>query len=169
MQTVAEQLRRTREQQRLSIEDVAEITKLRRDHVRALEAGDYGKFSASIYVRGSVRSYAALLKMDVPRLLEALQKEMNPKNAASSEENSLTRSKGILEVLALHLSRINWKLAVPVVFLIFLIAAGILGVQFWRHHQTRDPLIDLGKGEYSGGHALPIEHLPLPSSPTNQP
>lgn len=169
MPTVAEQLRRTREQQRLSIEDVAEITKLRRDHVRALEAGDYGKFSASIYVRGSVRSYAMLLKLDVPRMLEALQKEMNPKNAARSEENSPTHSKGILEILALHLSRINWKLAVPVFVLIFLIAAGILGVQFWRHHQTRDPLADLGKGEYSGKQALPIEHLPLPPPPTNQP
>lgn len=169
MPTVAEQLRRTREQQRLSIEDVAEITKLRRDHVRALEAGDYGKFSASIYVRGSVRSYAMLLKLDVPRLLKALQKEMNPKNAARSEENSLMHSKGIIEILALYLSRINWKLAVPLFVLIFLIAAGILGVQFWRHHQTRDPLADLGKGKYSGKQALPIEHLPLPPPPTNQP
>lgn len=169
MPTVAEHLRKTREQQQLSIEDVAEITKLRSDHVRALEAGDYGKFSASVYVRGSVRSYAALLKLDVPKLLQSLQKEMNPKDAALSEENSLTRAKGILEILALYLSRINWKLAILLFFLIFLIAAGILGVQFWRYQQTRDPLADLGKGEYSGKQALPIEHLPLPPSPTNQP
>lgn len=169
MPTVAEQLRRTREQQQLSIEDVAEITKLRRDHVRALEAGDYGKFSASVYVRGSVRSYAMLLKLDVPQLLKALQKEMNPKDAAHSEENFRTHSKGILEILALYLSRINWKLAVPLFVLIFLIASGILGVQFWRHQQTRDPLADLGQGEYSGKQALPIEHLPLPPSPTSQP
>lgn len=169
MPTVAEHLRKTREQQQLSIEDVAEITKLRSDHVRALEAGDYGKFSASVYVRGSVRSYAALLKLDVPQLLQSLQKEMNPKDAALSEENSLTRAKGILEILALYLSRINWKLTILLFFLIFLIAAGILGVQFWRYQQTRDPLADLGKGEYSGKQALPIEHLPLPPSPTNQP
>lgn len=169
MPTVAEQLRKTREQKRLSIEDVAEITKLRRDHVRALEAGDYGKFSASVYARGSVRSYATLLKLDVPKVLEALQREMNPKGAAHSEENFPTHSKGILEILALYLSRVNWRLAVPLFLLIFLIASGILGVQFWRHQQARDPLVDLGKGEYPGGRALPIEHLQLPPSPTNQP
>ena len=41
MVTVSEQLRRARESQKLDIHQVAEITKIKTDHIRALEAGDF--------------------------------------------------------------------------------------------------------------------------------
>src|ERR1039458_3781569 len=64
MSTVAEQLRTAREAQNLTVEEVAEATKIRTDHVRALEAGKFNAFSATIYIRGSVKIYAQLLKLD---------------------------------------------------------------------------------------------------------
>src|SRR5258705_11311017 len=39
MATVAEQLRRAREAQNLNVYQVAEITKIKTDHIRALESG----------------------------------------------------------------------------------------------------------------------------------
>ena len=70
MSTVAEQLRRAREGKALSIQQVVEITKMRSDHVRALEDGDYGAFSAPVYIRGFVRTYASALKLNVPEVME---------------------------------------------------------------------------------------------------
>ena len=74
--TVSEQLRQAREAKHLSIAQVAEITKLRTDHVRALEEGKYEVFSAPVYVRGFVRTYSNLLKLDVPQVMAALDGEL---------------------------------------------------------------------------------------------
>ena len=53
MSTVAEQLRSAREARKLTIYQVAETTKIRTDHIRALEVGNFEVFSAPVYIRGS--------------------------------------------------------------------------------------------------------------------
>src|SRR5665213_4268142 len=68
MPTVAEQLRSAREAKKLTVQQVADATKIRTDHVRALEEGNFSVFSAPIYIRGSVKNYATLLKLDVPKI-----------------------------------------------------------------------------------------------------
>ncbi|MCS1411441.1 MAG: Cytoskeleton protein RodZ [Verrucomicrobia subdivision 3 bacterium] len=171
MPTVAEQLRIAREQQQLSVEDVAEMTKLRYDHVRALETGDYNVFSAPVYVRGFTRIYAKILKLDAPKLLEALRQELASENTSAAEDSYGPHSKGVVEILALYLSRINWKVVLPILLLFSLLAIGSLGMRLWQHQQSRDPLTDLGDGIYSSERTLPTEHLPLPppSNLTNSP
>jgi len=57
MATVGEQLRLAREAQNLNVYQVAEITKIKTDHIRALESGTYDMFSAPVYIRGFIRSY----------------------------------------------------------------------------------------------------------------
>ena len=76
MATVGEQLRRAREARNLTVEQVAEITKIRTDHVRALEEGNYDVFSAPVYIKGFVRTYSTLLKEDVPATMAALEAEL---------------------------------------------------------------------------------------------
>ena len=49
MATVAEQLRRAREDQNLNVYQVAEITKIKTDHIRALESGLWESFSAPVH------------------------------------------------------------------------------------------------------------------------
>ena len=66
---VAEQLRAGREARKLSINEVAETTKIRTDHIRALEEGDYNVFVAPVYIRGFVRCYSMLLRLDVPAVM----------------------------------------------------------------------------------------------------
>ena len=63
MPTVAEQLRAAREAKNLSVNEVAEITKIRTDHIRALEEGNFDIFVAPVYIRGFARTYATLLKL----------------------------------------------------------------------------------------------------------
>ncbi|RME93059.1 MAG: helix-turn-helix domain-containing protein [Verrucomicrobia bacterium] len=75
MPTVGEQLRTAREAQRLSIHRVAEATKMRTDHVRAIEEGRYDVFAAPVYLHGFVRAYARFLKLDEQELLRQLDEE----------------------------------------------------------------------------------------------
>ena len=76
MPTVAEQLRAGREAENLTIPQVAEATKIRTDHIRALEEGNFNMFSAPVYIRGFVRNYATQLKLDVPQIMAALDAEL---------------------------------------------------------------------------------------------
>src|SRR2546421_3897855 len=76
MPTVSEQLRQAREAQKLTVHQVAEITKIRTDHLRALEEGNFEIFSAPVYIRGFVRSYCNVLKLDVPQVMSALDAEL---------------------------------------------------------------------------------------------
>ena len=76
MPTVAEQLRAAREAKNLSVTEVAEITKIRTDHIRALEEGNFDMFVAPVYIRGFARTYATLLKLDVPQVIKALDAEL---------------------------------------------------------------------------------------------
>ena len=55
------------------LHQVADHTKIRTDHVRALEEGQFGAFSATVYIRGSVKIYAKLLKLDEAKLLATLE------------------------------------------------------------------------------------------------
>ena len=54
MPTVADQHRQGREAKGLTIQQAADITKIRTDHLRALEAGEFATFSAPVYIRGFV-------------------------------------------------------------------------------------------------------------------
>src|SRR5215471_3076472 len=76
MSTVADKLRQAREAQNLTIHQVADITKIRTDHIRALEEGNFDVFSAQVYIRGFVRTYSTLLKMDVPQVMSKLEAEL---------------------------------------------------------------------------------------------
>src|ERR1039458_2621122 len=76
MSMVAEQLRQAREARNLTIQQVVEITKIRTDHLLALEEGNFDVFSAPVYIRGFVRTYSTLLKLDVPQMMAALEAEL---------------------------------------------------------------------------------------------
>ncbi len=65
-------LRAAREQQGLSLADVAGKTKLGVHQLTALEAEDFARLPDMAFVRGFVRSYGKLLQLDVPSLLAAL-------------------------------------------------------------------------------------------------
>ena len=70
MASVAEQLRTAREAQNLTIQQIAQITNVRADHIRAIEEGNYDVFSAPVYIRGFVRTYCKILKLDGVEVIE---------------------------------------------------------------------------------------------------
>lgn len=159
MPTVAEQLHAAREAQKLSVQKVADATKIRTDHIRALEVGNFNVFSAPVYIRGSVRNYAAWLKLDVPKIMEELDNELNRSEKYSEPPPLSEESVTALDRVMFLLAKLNLKAALVIgAVLAFLVIAWIVTIVV-RHHNSRDPLAGLPPAVYqpaSAGDTLPL-------------
>jgi len=159
MSTVAEQLRAGREAAKLTIEQVADLTKIRTDHVRALESGQFNAFSATIYIRGSVKNYARLLKLDQTKVLADLDAELNATEKFSEPPPLVETKKTFIDSLTLLWAKLNWKIGLTgMVFFGTLIVASV-AVWAWRHHKTSDPTKNLPPAIYhpaNSGDTLPL-------------
>jgi cytoskeleton protein RodZ len=69
-------LGQAREAQGLSVADVARQLKLSIQQVEALEAGEYDRLPGPVFVRGFIRNYARLLKLDSERLVHSAATSM---------------------------------------------------------------------------------------------
>lgn len=78
MSALGEQLKQVRESKNISLAQVAEETKIRLDHLEAIESGRYDVFAAPVYARGSLRTYVRLLKLDEEAAMEQMKAEMEP-------------------------------------------------------------------------------------------
>ena len=161
MPTVAEQLRTAREARKLTIYQVAETTKIRTDHIRALEDGNFDMFVAPVYIRGFVRTYATLLKLDVPQVMSALESELALTEKFSEPPPLSKEPRGVLDFLMLLLSRLDWRKAGLVLGAVVL-AGLVMGIYaIWRHYHTRDPLANLPAAVYQPAARDSGETLPL--------
>lgn len=162
MPTVSEQLRRAREAQNLDIYQVAEITKIKTDHIRALESGNFDVFTAPVYIRGFIRTYANALKLEVPGLLAELEQELGRSEKFRKLPPLMNKPRSPLDFLMLQFSRLNWRVAVAgLAGLIFLVLA--VAVIRSRTRKPADPLKNLGPGLYK---PRPVsgDTLPLPTN-----
>ena len=160
MSTVAEQLRQAREAKSLTEQQIVDITKIRADHLRALEEGNYDVFSAPVYIRGFVRGYAKLLNLDVPKIMAELEAELAQTTKFAEPPPLTERPRGVLDLAMLQLSKVDWRMT--------LIGAGVVIVVVtlasiwatWRHH---DPLKGVKPGVYQSAPGSSGNTLPLPA------
>jgi len=164
MSTVAEQLKQGREAAGLTIQQAGEITKIRTDHLRALEEGNFNVFSAPVYIRGFVRCYATLLKLPVADMMRALEAELGQTKKFAEPPPLSGRSGGFIDAVMLRFSRVDWRQAVVVIAILVVGGGTIGGVALWRHYQKIDPLAGLKPGLYHSNTNLPGLTMPLPSA-----
>lgn len=164
MTTVAEQLRHAREEQKLSIYQVAEITKIKTDHIRALESGHFDSFSAPVYIRGFVRTYARALKLDDVRMVSDLEAELG-QNEKFRELPPLTNEpRGALDFLMLQLSKMNWRILVSALVAAVVVIILVGSFRSSQNTKKNDPLKKLGPGLYQPRQEPSGEMLPLPTN-----
>jgi len=162
MPTVAEQLRAAREARNLSINEVAEITKMRTDHIRALEEGNFDIFVAPVYIRGFTRTYGTLLKLDVPVLIKALEAELG-KTEKFSEPPPLTDTdKSVVNFMTLQLSKLNLHRTKLLIGLGVLIAV-VVSISVWRKHRNPTPSPNLPPARVQSAPQNSGNTLPLPA------
>lgn len=165
MSSVADQLRTAREAQGMSLRDLAEVTKIRADYIEAIEHANYDPFPAPVYIRGSVRTCASILKLDVPSVIAALEAEL-AESPEFSEPPSLTgQQRGPLDWLMYQLSRVNWRVAGVLGLGLVVFGGGLIAWQAWNRRVREDPLSRLTPGLYkpatniTEGDVLPVPSL----------
>ncbi len=168
MATVGEQLRKAREDQNLNVYQVAEITKIKTDHIRALETGVYDSFSAPVYIRGFVRSYAKALKMDVAKIAVDLDEELSKTEKYAEPPPLVEKKKTALDFFMLQLSRLNWRILGPAAVIGIFLLVFVVGFRACHNRQKDDPLKDLGPGLYKPKPNQNGEKLPVPTPPAKK-
>ena len=159
MPTVAEQLRAAREAAKLTVQQVADATKIRTDYIRALEDGNFNVFSAPIYIRGSVKNYATMLKLDAPQIMAALDAELKGTAKFSEPPPLVEASKSPLDYLMFLLSKVNVKIALAGGGVLAVVLVVILAGWAWRHHKKNEPAPNLPPAVYqpaSSSDTLPL-------------
>jgi cytoskeletal protein RodZ len=159
MGMVGEKLRAAREKSNRTIREYSDLTKIRSDHLQALEEGRYDSFSAPVYIRGFVRSYASALKLNIPEILSELDEELAQTERFREPPRLTGERHGILDYIMLQLSKINWSVAFPLLLLALILLVAVFGYRFYERSKSTDPLKDLGPGLYQpppGGDTLPL-------------
>ncbi len=75
MLTVGEILKKERERQGLTHEDIEKKLKIRKQYLRAVEAGDWSVFTSKIYIIGVIKNYAKLLGLPHDKVLAFFRRE----------------------------------------------------------------------------------------------
>jgi cytoskeletal protein RodZ len=161
MPTVAEQLRAAREAKKLTIEQVAESTKIRTDHLRALEEGNYNVFSAPIYIRGSVKNCAMAFKLDVPKIMADLDRELKGTENFSEPPPLGESNKTPIDHVMYGLSKLNWKVGAWAAFVAGIVVLYFLGRAAVHHIGGHGRAPGLPPAVYqpsNSGETLPLNH-----------
>lgn len=104
-ETIGQILQKTREERKITIEQVAHYTCFRPEFLRALEADDYSPFKCEIYVKGTIRGYGNFLGLDGLALVNRYKEEQkhspvnfNSKNGSVNDSHmniSLSHEQGV--------------------------------------------------------------------------
>ncbi|MFC4811220.1 helix-turn-helix domain-containing protein [Paenibacillus sp. GCM10023250] len=69
-------LKKAREQRNLSLDDIQDLTKIRKRYLEAIEEGNYSVLPGSFYVRAFVKNYAESVGLDAEEVLRLYNKEI---------------------------------------------------------------------------------------------
>lgn len=75
--TLGEKIRKLREDRMMSVRDVSRSTGIRSLYLEYLEAGQYNKLPADVYVRGFLRSFAEVFSLSDESLVRQYERERN--------------------------------------------------------------------------------------------
>ncbi len=137
--SIGQVLRKSRESRKLSRIDVANSLKLGPRYIAALENEQYDLLPGHTYIRGYIRSYCALLKLDADALLDRLQLEPETNIGIASTTNlnvpaqSATRPR----------KRNRYRWLVWIIFTIIAISLAALYTTFQFLDQSRVPTPNL--------------------------
>lgn len=123
MATTGQRLRAERERRAISIAQAVDGTHIKTDHILAMEEDDWAAFSAPVYVRGFVKTYARFLRLDEQEMAVQLDRELSGTDLF--EEKGRVSSglrRGVLDFLMMKLALLRWQVVLSVVIVIGLIA-----------------------------------------------
>ena len=164
MPTVSEQLRQGREAKNFTVHQIAEITKIKTEHVRALENGNFEVFTAPIYIRGFVRSYGNAVGLDPQALIKDLEAELALTENLSAPPRLSGPKRGPLDKVMYFLSQLNWRIVLPLGIIAVIAFIAVWGYREAERRKAYDPAAELGPGIYQTNPDTTGETLPIPTN-----
>jgi len=121
--TTGQRLRTERERRAISVAQAVEGTHIKTDHVLAMEADDWAAFSAPVYVRGFVKTYARFLRLDEHEMALQLDRELSGTDFFEDPGTvSSGLRRGMLDFLMMKLALLRWQVVLSVAIALGLIA-----------------------------------------------
>jgi len=132
-------LREARESLGKSLEEASRDTKIKLDHLQALERESFETLGGDVYVRGTLRSYSSYLGLAPDKVITAYDDAVVAATRAHEEPDEGPPPVEPRPIRTLH-RRANWKLAfaVAAVVLVAFGAAGLLS-----RHLSASPSADV--------------------------
>ncbi|AKG35152.1 helix-turn-helix domain-containing protein [Paenibacillus durus] len=91
MSELGRQLKEARLQKGMSLDDVQEVTKIRKKYLEAIETGDYKVLPGSFYVRAFIKTYAEAVGVNPDELIQEPGSVPVPKEEPSTMETVLQK------------------------------------------------------------------------------
>lgn len=85
-------LRREREKQNLTVQDIERETSIRALYIEALEQGEYDKLPGEVYAKGFIKNYANFLDLDGDDMVKKFVMEISPTTIAPEETKPAEKS-----------------------------------------------------------------------------
>jgi len=133
VQELGDLLREARLEKGLSLEEVENLTKIRKRYLEAIEKGEYKVLPGSFYVRAFVKSYAETVGLDAEQVLRLYRNVIpDPGSAVQSDIYPTKRRR------RRNVNTEKWsKVASTLVFLCFLVV--VVGVIYYYWVRNADP------------------------------
>lgn len=97
MRTVGQVLKEERERKFYTLDEIEKATKIRKELLQALEAGQYNKLPPQTFVQGFIKNYGKFLNLNTEKLLAVYRREFsegkNPPRILESFSNPLDKRK----------------------------------------------------------------------------
>ncbi len=132
MQELGDLLREARLEKGMTLEDVENITKIRKRYLEAIEEGDFKVLPGTFYVRAFIKSYAETVGLDAEQVMR-LYRNVVPDPDSQTHNEIYTKSRR-----RKNINTEKWsKLASTLVFICFL--AVVVGVIYYYLDQNAEP------------------------------
>jgi len=145
-------LKAAREQRGLSAQKAADEMHLDRWVIDALEADDYKRIGPTVYAKGHLKKYAALLGLPAEEIMAGYESRSHSGGGAVLSGANMMHAPRADAPQARHLKPLSMALSVAAVLL-------LIGVLWWRPWHQRGPLRSLPQA------AAPASSSPLNDSP----
>jgi transcriptional regulator with XRE-family HTH domain len=86
METIGAQLRQAREAMGVSTSEAASVTRIKVQHIEAMESNDFAVMAAPIYVKGFLRIYGEYLGLDPEMLVARYMQQSGPAPSPLAKE-----------------------------------------------------------------------------------
>ena len=87
---IGDTLRKEREKQRMTIQDIEDGTSIRASYIEAIENGEYDKMPGRVYAKGFVKNYANFLNLNGDEIVKQFVSEVSPATETVEQVKEVT-------------------------------------------------------------------------------